>query len=277
MQADSIIEKAKQLGIDTTEKTDHEILVEIARMYEIRVTDTAIVTADDFMNFIVELDNKLSEEKWTYGTKGSGSADNFEKVYNNKIKQLQCGSSVNLSLYFSKFMTVELLTNDRGGFNPHGVGDLHRVMAKELSDGLAITDRTELKRGDILFCKTGAEGWGHVEVVDRIDEDGNVWVYSTGSTYDIGRKGPRNAGKIREFEAYRLEDKLVQYERNSAEIQEEVEQKIIQNQIEGISFEDTTREMAIKKESSANAEREELLGMKKNKLPSMDDIDDEDI
>lgn len=269
---------AEQLGIDITDKTDDEILEEIAKMYEIRVTDTAIITSEDFIHSIIELDQKISEEGWTYGTKGSGNAKNFEKVLNNKLKQLQCGSSVNLGLYLAGFMTVENLTNSRGGFNPHGVGDVHRVVSKNLSDGMAITDINELKKGDILFRKTGAPTWGHVEVVDKVDEKGNVWVYSTGSNYGIGKIGSTNAGKIRDFEAYRLEDKVIQRKRSDDEIKADIENKIIQNQLEGISFEDTAKKMAIKKESTPNAAREELLGIKqKSKFSSTEDIDEEDL
>ena len=238
---------AGQLGIDTTGKSYREVLEEVSKIYNISNTYTKVLTIDDFFNYILELDKMLADEKWTYGTHGSGNAKNFEEVLNNMNHQLQCGSSVNLALYLSGYMTVEQLTNQWGGFNPHGVEDVHRVVSTEIGDQKTgvIDERHELEKGDILFVKTGAEGWGHIEVVDRVDEDGNVWVYSTGDNYGIRTHGSTCAGKIsndygKKFEAYRLENnRKVETVKSDDQLFEDIVNAVSKDLRNGGSLEET--------------------------------------
>lgn len=154
---------------------------------------------DDFMAAVIAIDKLTAEEGWTYGT--SPENVDVEGVLSTNKKQMQCGTIVSVPLITIGFLTYADMSNDDGQVQYNSPERLHTALTNKASQNIGeiIKDPKGLEPGDIIFFynEKNCSWQSHVEVFAGYDDNGNILVYSSGST-----EGLQTEGSMKSFMSY---------------------------------------------------------------------------
>lgn len=216
---------ANNKRIYTNGKTLDEILIELAKMYDVETTTTKTITVENFMECVRYWDEFFAKGDYTYGSRRISYAKSFEEVVQNLSGQIQCGGSVSLALYMAGYIDTDMYTNEYGGFNVNYQMDVYNVLVNNnLVD--IIEDPNEYTEGCILFYKTKtSDKYVHVDVFSHYNEEGKIYKYNTGKENEIRKVGPHENNTGTPLVALKLKEKEIEVPKTANELAQEILEK----------------------------------------------------